>query len=54
MFVPNVSIYNYSLSLSISTFNNKMTINFAFSYPSFTYEKIDKIAQTMVKILTEN
>lgn len=54
MFVPNVSIYNYSLSLSISTFNNKMTINFAFSYLSFTYEKIDKIAQTMVKILTEN
>ncbi|MDJ0581931.1 condensation domain-containing protein [Crocosphaera sp.] len=52
-FVPNVSIYNYSLSLSISTFNNKMTINFAFSYPSFSYEKIDKIAQTMIKILTD-
>ncbi|MGK7880031.1 MAG: condensation domain-containing protein [Crocosphaera sp.] len=52
-FVPNVSIYNYSLSLSISTFNNKMTINFAFSYPSFSYEKIDKIAQTMLKIIKD-
>ena len=30
-----------------------MTINFAFSYPSFSYEKIDKIAQTTIKILTD-
>ena len=50
-FVPNICIYDHSLSLSISTLNNRMTINFSFSHPSFSSKRIDKIAQSMFKIL---
>ncbi|MGK7940671.1 MAG: hypothetical protein AB4062_11085 [Crocosphaera sp.] len=50
-FVPNISIYDHSLSLSISTFHNRMTINFAFSHPSFSKQRIDNIAQRMLHIL---
>ena len=51
-FIPRNALYDNCLVLATSTFNNQMTLNFSFSTPSFSHEKIKSIAENMIALLS--